>query len=91
MNRLFVFGSISMMAGLLLLVMKTLARMMPGDPTRFDYTLKTMLGPDRLAWVDTISISGLQSAASWMAGAPLFLLFFIVGLLLIFGSGFKKD
>lgn len=91
MNRLFLFGSISMIAGLLLLVMKTLSRMGLGDPDRFDYTLKTILGPDRFAWIDTISSSGIQSAASWVAEAPLFVIALALGFLLIFGSGFKKE
>lgn len=91
MNRLFLFGSISMMAGLLLLVMKALASMGLGDPDRFNYTLKTMLGPDRFAWIDTISSSGIQSAASWVAEAPLFVIAFAFGLLLIVGSGLKKE
>lgn len=91
MNRSFVWGSVAMMAGLLLLVTKTLARLMPGDPARFDYSFKTLLDPERLAWIDTLSRPGLQSAAVWLAAAPLYLYFFGVGLLLIIWSGLKKD
>lgn len=91
MNRSFVWGSVAMMAGLLLLVTKTLARLMPGDPARFDYSIKTLLDPERLAWIDTLSRPGLQSAAAWLAAAPLYLYFFGAGLLLIIWSGLKKD
>jgi hypothetical protein len=91
MNRSFVLGGIAMLAGLLLLVMKALAQLMPGDPTRYDYSLKTLLDPDRLAWIDTISSAGLHSAASWLAGAPIFVLLFGLGVLLMFISGMKKD
>ena len=91
MIRSFVLGGIAMLAGLLLLVTKALARLMPGDPTRYDYSFKTLLDPDSLAWIDTISSSGLHSAASWMASAPLFIHLFGLGFLFILVSGLKKD
>ncbi|WP_300667430.1 hypothetical protein [Desulfoluna sp.] len=91
MNRSFFWGSVAMMVGLFLLVMKGLARLMPGDPERFNYSLNVLLDPDRLTWIETISSSGLQSAVTWMVGAPLYLYCFGVGLLLILLSGLKKD
>ncbi|SCX83519.1 hypothetical protein [Desulfoluna spongiiphila] len=91
MNRWFLFGSISMMAGLFLLVMKALAGLMPGDPNRFDYSLKSLLAPERLAWIDGLSSSGVQSAAQWMQGAPLYIYCFGLGLLFILASGLAKE
>jgi len=91
MNRCFLLGSVSMLAGLFLLMMKALAGMMPGDPSRFDYSLKTLLAPERFAWIDTLSSSGLQSVAFWMEGAPMYIYCFGLGLLLVLASGLIKE
>lgn len=91
MNRWFLMGSVSMVVGLFLLVMKALANLTPGDPLRFDFSLKSLMPPERLTWIDGISSSGLQSAAHWMEAAPLYIYCFGLGVLLILASGLVRE
>lgn len=91
MNRWFMLGGVSVVAGLLLLVLKGLASLMPGDPDRFDFSLKTWVDPAHLAWIDSLAGSGLKAIAFWVEGAPLYIHCFGVGALLIVFSGLKKE
>lgn len=91
MNRLFMLGGVSVVAGLILWVIKGLASLMPGDPARFDLSVKTMVDPSHLAWIDSLSGSGLKAVALWVEGAPLYMHCLGVGVLLIVFSGLKKE
>ena len=90
MNRLVGIGTLSLVVGFLLVVIKMLARLMPGEPERFDYTWTTVLGPERVAWIDPAGGSGFHVFASGFVTSPLYLHFFVVGAILLLASGFKK-
>ena len=90
MNRLVGIGSLSIVVGFLLVVIKMLARLMPGEPGRFDYTWTTLLGPERVAWIDPMGGSGFHALASWFVTSPLYIHCFAVGAILLLVSGFRK-
>lgn len=91
MNRLFGTGATLVVSGGVLFLLNLLSQLMAGQEQRFKFSIMSLAGQERLAWVGDLSSGVLKSSLTTAVSSPFYTLFVVVGLFLVFLSGFKRS
>ena len=88
MSKLTVFSLILIGAGLLLLGFQSLQSLMGTEIVWKEITLKGLMQPDHVQWVESLSWATIRRGAVYVLTAPLYAVLLVTGGVLLIASGF---
>ncbi|MBU1172552.1 MAG: hypothetical protein KKD44_23585 [Proteobacteria bacterium] len=87
MSKFTLFGIISLVSGLFMLVFKAISSLTSITLAFPDLTLQDAMTPDNLAWLDGLSEGFFHTVAVSVASSPLYLVCIVIGVLLLLIGG----
>lgn len=87
MNKLSLTGFTILVTGLTLLVFKGISAIMKVEMKFPDSTIESMLTPDKLEWIDTLSPDFVYNTAVTLVATPLYIYCLCLGTLLLILGG----
>lgn len=89
MSKLSLTALIFCLSGFFLLVFQAISNIMGQGSDWSTLSLSGILDPRHYSWVEGISVTGIQTAAQFILGMPLFALLLGCGLIMFLISGFR--
>lgn len=87
MNKLSLAGFISFVTGLTMIVFKSISSLTGVEMKFPDSTIESLVSPDKLAWIDTLSQDFVYNTALTLVTTPIYIYCIAIGVVLLVASG----
>ncbi len=89
MSKWAISGLVSVVVAAVMLLFRKIGGLM-GNVVRDPLAFVDMVDPESLNWIDSVTFLGINHLLDTIVLAPIYILLFIVGAILLIISGFKK-
>ena len=94
MSKLTLLGLVFCLGGLLTVgfqKLSTLMNTLSSGAVQEATTIKKLVGPDNLSWINNISVDFIKNAADYIITMPLYILLLCLGVICLIATYFFKD